>query len=123
MGGINRPSLFLFSMVDFFGHQDRARRNTGKLVFYFFVSVGLTICLVYLVLAFFLNRESGDTKPAEWLWNSQLFMWASAGTLAVVFLGSLMKIAELSAGAKQLPKCWADGYWTTRPTTRRNASC
>lgn len=87
-------------MVDFFGHQDRARRNTGKLVFYFAISVGLTICLVYLVLAFFLNRGEGETNSAEWLWNSQLFMWASGGTLAIVFLGSLMKILELSAGGK-----------------------
>ena len=87
-------------MVDFFGHQDRARQQTGRLVCYFALAIGLTICLVYLAVAaivFYREREGGSI---EWLWNSDLFMWTSAGTLAVVFLGSLFKILELSAGGK-----------------------
>jgi Zn-dependent protease with chaperone function len=87
-------------MVDFFGQQDRARKSTGKLVCYFFIAVGLTITLVYLVLAFFLRRKYQVEGSVEWLWDSQLFMWASGGTLAIVFLGSLMKILELSAGGR-----------------------
>ena len=87
-------------MVDFFGQQERARKHTGKLVFYFVVSVGTTICLVYLVLAVAFLRGDKNPDVVERLWNSQLFMWASAGTLAIVFLGSLMKIIELSAGGK-----------------------
>lgn len=90
-------------MVDFFGHQDRARKNTGKLIFYFIAAVGLTICLIYVVLALIFLRGSGGLEAsAEALWNSKLFMWASGGTLAVVFLGSLFKIAELSAGGKAI---------------------
>lgn len=87
-------------MVDFFGHQDRARKNTGKLVFYFTVAIGLTICLIYLVIAAILLRENREAGSLKWLWDSQIFMWTSGGTLAIVFLGSLMKIAELSAGGK-----------------------
>ncbi|MBL6764693.1 MAG: M48 family metallopeptidase [Verrucomicrobiae bacterium] len=89
-------------MVDFFGHQDRARRQTGKLVFYFAVAIGLTICLVYLAVAAILLHRGREPGSLEWLWNSELFMWASAGTLAVVFLGSLFKIIELSAGGKAI---------------------
>ena len=90
-------------MNDFFGHQDRARKNTGKLIFYFITAIGGTICLIYLVLAlFFLRDKDGLEISAEALWNSKLFLWASGGTLAVVFIGSLMKIAELSAGGKAI---------------------
>ncbi len=88
-------------MVDFFGHQDRARKNTGRLVFYFTVAIGLTICLIYLALAAILFYGKGTkTGGVDWLINSELFMWASAGTLIVVALGSLFKIIELSAGGK-----------------------
>ncbi len=90
-------------MNDFFGHQDRARKNTGKLIFYFIGAIGGTICLVYVVLALiFLRGEGGIEVSAEALWNSRLFMWASGGTLAIVFIGSLMKMAELSAGGKAI---------------------
>jgi Zn-dependent protease with chaperone function len=87
-------------MVDFFGHQDRARQQTGRLVFYFAAAIGLTICLVYLAIAAIVLHREREAGSLEWLWRSDLFMWTSAGTLAVVFLGSLFKIIELSAGGR-----------------------
>ena len=35
--------------MDFFAQQDRARRNTGRLLFYFSLAVVLTILLVYFL--------------------------------------------------------------------------
>ncbi|MGB0578775.1 MAG: M48 family metallopeptidase [Limisphaerales bacterium] len=109
-------------MNDFFGHQDRARKNTGKLIFYFIAAIGGTICLIYVVLALiFLRGKGGLEVSAEALWNSKLFMWASGGTLAVVFIGSVMKMAELSAGGKAIAEMLG-GRLLDRSTNDRQES-
>jgi Zn-dependent protease with chaperone function len=95
--------------MDFFERQEKARRKTKLLVAYFICAVILLIVLVYFaalllfagVQAHYHSRYhdyNDDQAAAVTLWNPQVFGGATLGVLAVVILGSLYKISELSAG-------------------------
>jgi len=85
--------------MDFFERQDKARRNTKLLVFYFVVAVACIIAGVYFAcLVVFAGMSSG--RSASGLWNPGIFIWATLGTLAVVVFGSLFKISALAGGGK-----------------------
>ena len=83
--------------MDFFEHQDRARRGTGKLVFYFALAVLCTFGALYGLASFILSRDPYTEKI---VWDLGLALKVGVGTLAVVGLGSLYKIAALSGGGK-----------------------
>ena len=93
--------------MDFFERQDRARRKTKLLVFYFSSAVVVLVAMVYLVaLVLFAGVRShhhgryeanAEATPLT-LWNPEVFLWSTLGVLAVVGLGSAYKISELSAG-------------------------
>ncbi len=78
--------------MDFFDRQDRARRRTRVLVFWFAVAVALTVLAVYAVFALIFLSEGGR------FWDPNLFAGVTLGTLFVVFLGSAAKLLELSRG-------------------------
>jgi len=78
--------------MDFFDRQDRARRRTKVLVFWFAVALVLTVLALYAVLALIFLSERGR------FWDPNLFAGVALGTTLVVFLGSAVKIIELSRG-------------------------
>jgi Zn-dependent protease with chaperone function len=87
--------------MDFFDRQDKARRNTKVLVFYFALAVVLLVLAVYTAATVILGGL-GFTEPAgqpafNW-WEPQLFLWAAFGTLIVVFIGSVSKTLQLAGG-------------------------
>jgi Zn-dependent protease with chaperone function len=85
--------------MDFFEHQDRARRNTGLLVVYFVAAVILIILAVYLAIAGVLfYGESKRGQPT--LWFPDVFATVAIGTTMVIAMGSLFKIAQLSSGGE-----------------------
>ena len=84
--------------MDFFERQEKARSNTTRLVIYFLLGVGLMLAAVYLVFAFSFRFDQFDKRGLQGLWNAQLFMWVSLGTLAVIGGGSLFKTLELAQG-------------------------
>ncbi|HUF40607.1 MAG TPA: M48 family metallopeptidase [Verrucomicrobiae bacterium] len=90
--------------MDFFEHQDKARKNTKLLVFYFALAVVCIIASVYLAALLIFHATSpqqqqpGALAPALVLWNPQLFLYAVLGTLGVVVIGSLYKTAALAKG-------------------------
>src|SRR5690242_17637942 len=87
--------------MDFFEHQERARRNTGLLVVYFVAAVVLIIVAVYLAVAGVLFYGTDRGEPAEaTMWMPDVFAVVSVGTLLLITLGSLFKIAELSQGGE-----------------------
>lgn len=89
--------------MDFFEHQERARRRTKSLVLYFVLSVVLTISAIYLVLAaIFLRPRSEPLTDVARLWNWELFLAVGAVTSLVILCGSLLKIRELSQGGGTL---------------------
>ena len=87
--------------MDFFERQDKARRKTKLLVFYFIVAICLLILSAYAaVLAIFGRGEVYDSigEASFTLWHPALFLWSTLGTLTVVGIGSAFKTAELSKG-------------------------
>lgn len=96
--------------MDFFERQDKARRHTKLLLVYFGVAVSLIIAAVYLVvlLAFhgvMIHRHGifhTQSQHAFPLWNSQVFIGAAIGTLAVIFIGCAYKMNQLAEGGSAL---------------------
>jgi Zn-dependent protease with chaperone function len=101
--------------TNFFERQDSARRQTTRLVVLFSLSVAAIIVAIYLLVAVGMNaadpvRHVVEIEPGRHhtstihrqpsLWQPELFLGVAAGTLIVIALGSLYKIAELSAGGE-----------------------
>jgi Zn-dependent protease with chaperone function len=91
--------------MDFFARQEQARRKTKWLVLYFIVAVVLLIVAIYFVsLVVFAGVQAKqhhayDDAPVQFaLWNPTIFLGATFGVLAVIFLGSAYKTNELAAG-------------------------
>jgi Zn-dependent protease with chaperone function len=89
--------------VDFFERQNKARRHTAFLVFYFVVAIALLIVAVYLVVA--LIFTGFDLKNAEdetaFAWSQlKVFVGTAFGTLAIIALGSIFKTLSLARGGR-----------------------
>ena len=95
--------------MDFFARQDLARRKTKWLFIYFGLAVVTLIVSVYVIaLVLFTGVQSQSHHRSYYsnnsqsqelkLWNPTVFLGATFGVLAVVFLGSAYKTSELSAG-------------------------
>ncbi|MFA7172035.1 MAG: M48 family metallopeptidase [Kiritimatiellia bacterium] len=89
--------------MDFFEHQDKARKNTKVLVIYFVIAVLCVIATVYLacLLIFYgahIKQQPGVAQPELVLWDPTLFLYVVLGTLGVVIIGSLYKTAALARG-------------------------
>ncbi len=89
--------------MDFFEHQDKARKNTKVLVVYFVIAVACIIASVYMasLLIFYgahAKQQPGAPPPELALWDPRLFLYVVLGTLGVVIIGSLYKTAALARG-------------------------
>ena len=89
--------------MDFFESQEHARRRTSVLIVYYVLAVALIILAVYLAVTAtfvgFKSKEDGQTDLSS-LWQPGVFFWVSMGTVLVVLLGSMYKIAQLSSGGE-----------------------
>jgi len=86
--------------MDFFEHQDAARRKTGRLVILFILAViGIIVALYFVFTAVMLYLDHKQGRPFDW-WHPQMAMYVVGGTLAVVLLGSLYKTIQLGAGGR-----------------------
>lgn len=79
--------------MDFFEHQVRARRNTGRLMVLFFLGVILTIASVYGIVALIFLQDRGFFDP-------QVMLITSAVTIGLVAIGSLYKSFALRQGGE-----------------------
>jgi Zn-dependent protease with chaperone function len=87
--------------MDFFERQDKARRKTKLLVFYFVVAIGLLILASYAaVFAIFGQKEVFDAmgESSFTLWQPDLFLFTTFGTLTIIAFGSVFKTLQLSKG-------------------------
>lgn len=87
--------------MDFFERQDKARRNTKLLVFYFALAV-LSLILavntaVSLIFTGFTAANSIDEPSIGWS-RSELLFSVTIGTLAVILIGSVFKSLQLARG-------------------------
>lgn len=95
--------------MDFFERQDRARRKTKLLIFYFVCAVLVLIVTVYFAALMLFTGiqlqghhhryyQDSDQQTAISWWDPELLLGSACGVLAVVLLGSAYKTSELSAG-------------------------
>lgn len=77
--------------MDFFERQDEARRHTKHLVFYFAAAVLGLIVVINVALSLILGGLALGPK-------SELLLWITLGTLAVIFTGSAFKTLQLASG-------------------------
>lgn len=82
--------------MDFFARQDKARRNTKLLVFYFALAIGLLIVAVYTAVALIFTFSEGSFSWAQ----PGLFFGTAAATVAVISTGSVFKTMALSRGGR-----------------------
>jgi Zn-dependent protease with chaperone function len=88
--------------MDFFQHQERARRNSGRLVLLFGLAVVAIVVLTYLVTSAILIHSGaeeafGTGRGPAWFDPLRLLL-VGGGVVAVVALGSLYKTAQLARG-------------------------
>ncbi len=94
--------------TSFFQQQDVARRNTVRLVLYFCAAVVAIVLSVYAVVAVVhvnlgraqVGADNLETLPSARFWDPKLFAIVTGATVAVIGLGSLYKMSELSAGGE-----------------------
>ncbi len=94
--------------TSFFQQQDVARRKTGRLVLFFCAAVVAIVLSVYAVVAVVhinlgrtqLGADNLGIAPSAHFWDPKLFAIVTVATVAVIGLGSLYKISELSAGGE-----------------------
>jgi len=100
MNGSDRTTM------DFFEHQDKARRKTGMLVFLFLAAVVLIIVAVYIAVsvALFLLSQKAPSMASYNVFNLKAFAYIAGGTILLVAFGSLYKIAALGKGGDAVAK-------------------
>ena len=86
-------------MVNFFEHQQQARRNTGLLVLLFFLAFGLIIAAVTLVIAFIAGAVQTDGNGGYQL-SIEPFLWVSLVVGGGILMVMLVKWLQLKAGGK-----------------------
>lgn len=88
--------------MDFFESQERARRSTKWLVFYFALAVAGIVASVYLLLVFlgFQTGLSGVETAHRGLalWQPELFLVTAFGVGALIGISSAVKSLQLSSG-------------------------
>jgi Zn-dependent protease with chaperone function len=92
--------------MNFFEAQERARKSSRLLVWWFALSVIGVILVIYLCVmaiwqmstsnpdGMYVATEAGQLK---W-WNPELFLWTGALVGGTILIGSMVKLANLSAG-------------------------
>ncbi len=86
--------------MDFFEHQEQARKKTGVLLFYFVLAVigiiAATYALATGILLFVDDRPASASNTP--FWRPEVLLYVAVGTIAVVSLASAFKAAQLSGG-------------------------
>jgi Zn-dependent protease with chaperone function len=77
--------------VDFFERQDEARRHTKLLVFYFAAAVLSLVVVINIAASLILGALVIGSK-------SELLLWITLATLAVILAGSAFKTLQLAGG-------------------------
>lgn len=85
--------------MDFFEHQELARKKTRLLVVYFILAVAGIILSIYGVMVaggLFLEDDTGARTVS--LWRPELLLYAALGSGTVIALGTGYKTLQLNAG-------------------------
>ena len=92
--------------MDFFQHQDDARRKSGRLILLFAGAVVAIVAAVYLVVAgvLLLANDTGDGQSVDLqtLWNPILLVAVAVAVGTTILAGSLYRTATLAGGGKNV---------------------
>ena len=91
--------------MNFFEHQEKARRSSGRLVILFALAVGAIIAILYFFFAYLLVFQSGGESYSNTdgyreigLWQPMTLLYVVGGTLLCSGLACMIKIIGLSDG-------------------------
>lgn len=106
--------------MDFFQNQENAQRKTGLLVFYYILAVVLIILGIYTAFILVFQAAASSELEIESMrfWNPHIFFLICGITLAIVAIGTLFKVNQLSAGGKSVAKLL--GGKPVHPETRNS---
>lgn len=96
--------------MDFFEHQEKARRKTTLLVAYFLLAVILIIAAIYAVFAFAVlpapppDAAGSAFAIARTWWRADLLMLVATITIGIISLGTIYKIIALSQGGEAVAR-------------------
>lgn len=94
--------------MNFFEHQDRARRNTRYLIFLLIAAVFSLVAittLLFAALAYFGEEQHNAATHLHGIMHAlspSAFLWIAVGVGSVVVLGSLFRFAQLRGGGKSV---------------------
>ncbi|RUO39818.1 peptidase [Aliidiomarina taiwanensis] len=91
------------SQMNFFEHQDIARRNTRLLIILFLVAVAILVVLTGAVVAFFAGGMNSATQPAQttgFVFHWDIILAACGVVVSAISLAVLYKWAVLRPGGK-----------------------
>jgi len=90
--------------MNFFEHQDQARRNSRRLVVLFLLGVAGVVVTIHVVLALLWGMREVREEAGRAGWSSltdpAIFAVSAAIALTIIAIGSLTKIAELRGGGR-----------------------
>ncbi|MEM9213840.1 MAG: M48 family metallopeptidase [Cyanobacteria bacterium P01_F01_bin.150] len=85
--------------MNFFEHQDNARRKTIQLVIVFVLAIALMIVSIYgIAVVALLVSDSGINRNS--LWQPEILLSVTLGVIGIVGMGSLTKTLQLRGGGK-----------------------
>ncbi|PSR15787.1 hypothetical protein C8255_21300 [filamentous cyanobacterium CCP3] len=87
--------------MNFFEHQDQARRNTTRLLLLFGLSIAVMILAFYGVAIALLATEAPGPVM---LWRPGVLFWVASGTVVFMAVGSSTKMAQLSQGGHSVAR-------------------
>ena len=99
--------------MNFFDHQDAARRATRRLVVIFLLSIAGVIAALYLPVAVVLTNEAAKHRgplPTTAWWDPGAFLCIAGAASAVILLGAGVKRLQLVGGGKAVAESLG-GVW------------
>jgi Zn-dependent protease with chaperone function/uncharacterized tellurite resistance protein B-like protein len=90
--------------MDFFEHQEQARRKSHVLVLYFILAVLGIILSIYAVVIAAGHFAQGDKAGPLEIWDPRLFLISAAATAGVILAGTGYKTMQLSGGGSVVAK-------------------
>jgi len=86
--------------MDFFEHQDKARKKTWLLALYFVAAVVFIVVAINLAFYFFFKfTEAYPYTPKTWF-TEHVWMYVTGAALLVILSGTVFRFAKLAAGGK-----------------------
>ena len=94
--------------MNFFEHQDKARKQTRMLVVAFILAVVTIVIAMNLVMMFAFGRAGAAGQewfsPQFWLANGEIVLWTSLATVLLILLASAYRSAQLRGGGGQVAR-------------------